>query len=109
MKPPPDRLQAYLFVASLSALVIQAAVFVAILLLHVPERAFESSAFRVAVLAATGCALVVVRRQARRATREAGSRNRSPARLRAACKACASKRADRANFSHPPAVRASRD
>ncbi|WP_233886018.1 hypothetical protein [Paraburkholderia flagellata] len=96
MKPPTDRLHAYLFVASLSAILIQVAVFISILLLHVPERAFESSPFRVAVLAAIGCVLLVVRWQARRATREAASRNRSQAKLRATRAACASKRAARA-------------
>ncbi|MCP3716024.1 MULTISPECIES: hypothetical protein [Paraburkholderia] len=96
MKPPTDRLHAYLFVASLSAILIQVAVFISILLLHVPERAFESSPFRVAVVAAIGCVLLVVRRQARRATREAESRNRSQAKLRATRAACASKRAARA-------------
>ncbi|MEX3960952.1 hypothetical protein AB4Y42_01855 [Paraburkholderia sp. EG286B] len=96
MKPPTDRLHAYLFVASLSAILIQVAVFISILLLHVPERAFESSPFRVAVVAAIVCALLVVRRQARRATREAESRNRSQAKLRATRAACASKRAARA-------------
>ncbi|MEM5398688.1 hypothetical protein [Paraburkholderia unamae] len=96
MKPPTDRLQAYLFVASLSAILIQVAVFISILLLHVPERAFESSPFRVAVVAAIVCVLLVVRRQARRATREVGSRNCSQAKLRATRAACASKRAARA-------------
>lgn len=95
MKPPTDRLHAYLFVTSLSAILIQVAVFISILLLHVPERAFESSTFRVAVLAITGCVLLVVRRQARRASREAESRNRSQAKLRATRSACASKRAAR--------------
>ncbi|WP_395062953.1 hypothetical protein [Paraburkholderia silvatlantica] len=96
MKPPTDRLHAYLFVASLSAILIQVAVFISILLLHVPERAFESSPFRAAVVAAIVCVLLVVRRQARRATREAESRNRSQAKLRATRAACASKRAARA-------------
>lgn len=100
MKPPTDRLHAYLFVASLSAILIQVAVFISILLLHVPERAFESSPFRVAVLAAIVCVVLAVRffvrRQARRATREAASRNRSQAKLRATRAACASKRAARA-------------
>lgn len=96
MKPPTDRLHAYLFVASLSAIVIQVAVVISILLLHVPERAFESSPFRVAVLAAIGCVLLVVHRQVRRVTREAESRNRSQAKLRATRAACASKRAARA-------------
>ncbi|CAD6531560.1 hypothetical protein LMG27952_02595 [Paraburkholderia hiiakae] len=96
MKPPTDRLHAYLFVASLSAIVIQVAVVISILLLHVPERAFESSPFRVAVLAAIGCVLLAVHRQVRRVTREAASRNRSQAKLRATRAACASKRAARA-------------
>ncbi|MEM5311064.1 hypothetical protein [Paraburkholderia sp. JHI869] len=96
MKPPTDRLHAYLYVASLSAILIQVAVFISILLLHVPVRAFESTPFRVAVVAAICCVLFVVRRQARRATREAEFRNRSQAKLRATRAACASKRAARA-------------
>lgn len=73
MKPPTVRLHAYLFVASLSAIVIQAAVFISIMLLHVPERAFESLPFRAAVLAVTACAMLVVRWR-RRATPEEDSR-----------------------------------
>ncbi|SDD50768.1 hypothetical protein [Paraburkholderia lycopersici] len=93
MKPPTVRLQAYLFVASLSAMLIQVAVFVSIMLLHVPERAFESTPFRAAVLAALGCAMLVVRRQRLRVAREADSRSRSQAKLRAARAARASMRA----------------
>ncbi|MCP3724221.1 hypothetical protein M3I53_13945 [Paraburkholderia sp. CNPSo 3272] len=96
MKPPTDRLHAYLFVASLSAIVIQVAVFISILLLHVPERAFESSPFRLAVVAAIGFAVLAVRRQAQRASREAASHNRSQAKLRATRAACTSRRAARA-------------
>jgi hypothetical protein len=83
MKPPTVRLHAYLFAASLSAIVIQIAVLVSILLLHVPERAFETLAFRVAVVAAVGGVLLVVRELGRRAAREDDSTSRTQSQLRA--------------------------
>jgi Na+/melibiose symporter-like transporter len=88
MKPSTVRLHAYLFVASISAILIQLAVIVSIVLLHVPERAFETVAFRVAVVVAvvvaTGGAMLVVRRLARRAAQDDETRNRTQAQVRAA-------------------------
>jgi hypothetical protein len=87
MKPPTVRLHAYLFVASLSAILIQLAVIISIVLLHVPQRAFETAAFRaavvVAVLLAVGCAMLVVRRLARRAAQQGEIPNRNQAQMRA--------------------------
>ena len=117
MKPPTDRLRVYAIAASLSLILIQAAVVVSILLLHVPIKAFESQPFRAALLAAVGCAVLVVRWQARRARRKAERFGRSHANLRASRAACASMRAarerlrarKRAYFSRPRAARASPD
>lgn len=117
MKPPTDRLRVYVIAASLSLILIQAAVVVSIVLLHVPIKAFESQPFRAAVLAAVGCAVLVVRWQARRARRRAERLSRSHVNLRASRAACASMRAARerlrarklANFSRPRAARASPD
>jgi len=115
MKPPTDRLHACLVAAALSVIVIQAAVVISIVLLHVPVTAFESQPFRAAVVAAVGCAVLLVRWQARRARRKAGFLSRGHANLRASRAACASKRVAReplrarrrANFSRPRAARAS--
>ncbi|HEY4802288.1 MAG TPA: hypothetical protein VIH96_06665 [Paraburkholderia sp.] len=95
MKPPTGRLHVYLFAASLAVILIQAAVVISIVLLHVPVRAFESQPFRAAVLAAVGCAVLVVRWLVRRARRKAEFLSRSQANLRASRTACASKRAAR--------------
>jgi hypothetical protein len=83
MKQPTVRLHAYLFAASLSAILIQVAVFISIMLLHVPERAFESTLFRAAVVAAIACALLIVRRQGRRALPDGDARSRMQAKTHA--------------------------
>ena len=95
MKPPTVRLHTYLFVASLSAILIQVAVLISILLLHVPERAFDSLAFRAALLAATGFAMLLVYRQGRRARLERDSGSRAQARKHAPRATGASMRAPR--------------
>jgi hypothetical protein len=83
MKPPTDRLHAYLFVASLSAILIQVAVIISIILLHVPERAFESTLFRAAVCVAIACAMYLVRRQGRGTMEDGEARSRLQAKTRA--------------------------
>ncbi|CAG9264033.1 hypothetical protein [Paraburkholderia unamae] len=94
MKLSTARLHAYLFVAALSAILIQAAVFVSIMLLHVPERDFESQPFRAAVLVAVGVAMLVVRRQGRRDAQALAARERELP--QAPCAARAPMRAARA-------------
>ena len=87
MKPPTVRLHAYLFVASLCAILIQIGVIISIVLLRVPERAFESVAFRAAVVAAVlvslGCTMLVARRRRHHAAQEDETRNRNQAQMRA--------------------------
>lgn len=72
MKPTIiEQWRAYLFVAALAAVAIQAVVFIAILVLHVRTDVFTSPPFRIGVVAAIAGAVHVVRLLARDAFRDA--------------------------------------
>jgi hypothetical protein len=62
-------------------------VIISIVLLRVPERAFESVTFRAAVVAAVlvslGCTMLVARRRRHHAAQEDDTRNRNQAQMRA--------------------------
>ncbi|MFX1677102.1 hypothetical protein PWR63_33550 [Paraburkholderia sp. A2WS-5] len=76
MKPLPSapflaRLRADLFVIALVTMFIQAAVFVAIVVLRVPEMSFATPEFRLGVVGIAAATVFAVRWIARRATLDA--------------------------------------
>ena len=66
-----EQCRAWLFLASLSATLIQAVVFIAIVVLRVPQDVFTSPLFRIGVALAIAAAVFVMRRLARNAFRNA--------------------------------------
>lgn len=62
-----DQCRAYLYLAALAATSIQAVVFIAILVLRVPQDVFTTPPFRIGVVAAIACVTWVVQRLAREA------------------------------------------
>ncbi|MDR3098766.1 MAG: hypothetical protein LBV73_17050 [Paraburkholderia sp.] len=72
MKPPPlARLRADLLVIALAAMFIQAVVFVAIVVLRVPEISFETQGFRLGVIGIVAATVLAVRWIERRAALDA--------------------------------------
>ncbi|WP_322015695.1 hypothetical protein [Paraburkholderia sp. J12] len=72
MKPPLiEQLRTYLQLAALSAILIQAVVFIAILVLQVPQAVFTSAPFRVGAAVAVALSVYAMRGLARDAFRDA--------------------------------------
>jgi hypothetical protein len=72
MKPPLiEQLRAYLQLAALSAILIQAVVFIAIVVLQVPQAVFTSALFRIGAALAIAVSVYAMRGLARDAFRDA--------------------------------------